>query len=120
MEKLKKLAGVIFGLSLPLIVSAQQILPPNNISNYPGNTGSRFTDIVFYLIRIALGITGIIAVAFIIYGGFRYITSAGNDEAAEGAKKTIINAIIGLIVVILSYVIISVVVNALLPNGAGV
>ena len=44
-------------------------------------------------------------------GGFWYITSAGNEETAEKGRATAINAIIGIIIIILSYVIISVVSN---------
>ena len=64
-----------------------------------------------------MGIVGLIAVAFIIIGGFRYITSAGNEEAAEGGKKMITDAIIGLVVIILSYTIITVIMNALVRGN---
>ena len=43
-----------------------------------------------------------------------------NEERAENGKKTIQNALIGLVIVILSFVIVTVVVNALLPQGRGV
>lgn len=106
-------------LAIPVLAAAQTLLPPNT-TTLPGNSRSTFTGIIGYYILIFLGVTGLLAVVFLIYGGFRYIASAGNEEQAEGAKKTIQNAIIGLVVVILSYVIVSVIVNALLPGGAGV
>ena len=56
-----------------------------------------------------LGIAFAIAVLFLIIGGFFYITSAGNEETAEKGKGTAINAIIGIVIIILSYVIINVV-----------
>ena len=40
--------------------------------------------------------------------------AGGNEETAESAKKTIINAIIGIVVVILSFVIVRVISNALI------
>ena len=46
---------------------------------------------------------------------FRYITAGGNEETAETAKKTITNAIIGIVVIILAFVIVRVISNALLP-----
>lgn len=69
------------------------------------------------LILLVLGIAGLIAVAFLVFAGFRYITSAGNEDQAEAAKKTIINAIIGIVVIILSYSIVTVVINELVRRG---
>ncbi len=79
----------------------------------PGDSATTASGTILRYTNIALSLVGIIAVAFLIYGGFRYITSAGNEEAAEGGKKIITNAIIGLVVIIFSYVIVTVIVNAL-------
>lgn len=54
-----------------------------------------------------LGLVGLIAVLYLIYGGLQYITSAGNADKAKLAKSTILYAVIGLIVIALSYVIIA-------------
>lgn len=67
----------------------------------------------FAITEIFLPLVGIIAILFIIIGGFQYVTSRGNEEQAEIAKKTLTNAIIGLIVVVLSYIIVTIVINAL-------
>lgn len=56
-------------------------------------------------------LVGIIAVLFLIYGGLVYITSAGNKDRAENAKKTITYSVIGLIVVVLARVVVALVVN---------
>ncbi|HTL39342.1 MAG TPA: hypothetical protein VL306_00815 [Methylomirabilota bacterium] len=71
--------------------------------------------LLFAIENILLPIVGIIAILFVIIGGFQLITARGNEEQAEAGKKTLTNAIIGLVVVILSYVIVVVVINAL--NG---
>jgi hypothetical protein len=71
------------------------------------------TEIIIAVIRMLLTIAGALAVLFIIIGGFQYITSAGNDEQAEKGKKTLINAVIGMVLIILSYVIINVIVGTL-------
>ena len=55
---------------------------------------------------------------FLIIGGFWYITAAGNEETAEKGKGTVINAIIGIVIIILSYVIINVV-STLVSNTGG-
>lgn len=61
----------------------------------------------------AIGLVGAMALLFIIYGGFLYITAAGNKERSENAKKTLTYAIGGLIIVILARIIVSLVDNTL-------
>ena len=48
---------------------------------------------------------GIIAVIFIVVGGIRYMTSAGEASKAESAKKTITYSVIGLVVVLAAFAI---------------
>lgn len=48
-------------------------------------------------------IVGAVAVIMLIVGGLRYVLSGGNKEAVEGAKNTILYAIIGIIVAILAF-----------------
>jgi hypothetical protein len=45
-----------------------------------------------------LRIVGLVAVAYVIYGGFRYILSQGDPENAKSARQTIINGLIGLVI----------------------
>ena len=76
--------------------------------------GGQSTDVISLAITIinyALGLAGLIAVAFLIYGGFLYIFEGASEGAAEKGKKTIINALIGLVIIILAYVIVKIVVN---------
>ncbi|MDP4001379.1 MAG: hypothetical protein Q8P83_04025 [bacterium] len=113
--KTVKTAIILLLIVLPALVFAQQIVP-HNPTPLPGNSSSKIIDLVQMFINIALAIVGITAVAFLIYGGFRYITSAGNEEASETAKKVIKNSIIGLIIVVLSYIIVITITNALLPQ----
>ena len=72
------------------------------------------TGLILAIIDIALAIVGFLSVLFVIIGGFRYVTAHGNEEQAEAAKKTIEHSIIGLIIVILAFVIVRVIANALI------
>jgi len=84
---------------------------------FSGTTGSLFMgardvpELIAAIIRILLMIGGAIAVLFVIIGGYQYLTSGGNEEAAEKGRKTVTNALIGVVVVVLSWVIVNVVVN---------
>ena len=53
-------------------------------------------------------LAGVAAVFFLIKGGYLYITSSGKPEALEEAKKTIKNAMIGLVIVLSASVIVSI------------
>lgn len=70
------------------------------------------TDFIGAIIRLLMLLAGIIAVIFIILGGYRYITSAGNQENSKAAIKSITNAVIGLIIVIAAWLVINLVLDA--------
>jgi hypothetical protein len=63
------------------------------------------------LINIISAIIGVVAVIMIIFGGFRYVTSGGNDSSVTSAKNTILYAIIGLIIVALAQLLVRFVLN---------
>jgi len=81
-----------------------------NFANRTG--GNTFAGILLFIVQALLGIVGLLSVLFIILGGFQYITSRGDEEAATTGKKTLTNAIIGLVVTIFSYIIVVVIMNA--------
>lgn len=71
-----------------------------------------------YVIKIVLALAFVLAIIFVIYGGYQYITSGGNEEQATTGRRTVTYAVIGIIIIILSFVIISVIAN-LVQGGAG-
>jgi lysylphosphatidylglycerol synthetase-like protein (DUF2156 family) len=94
----------------PVLVGAQLTIPDSGGTGLPNDSSLR--GFIIRVINIALALAGLIAVFFLILGGFRYITSLGNEEAAGQAKKIILNAIIGIVIIILSFVIVRVISNA--------
>ena len=54
--------------------------------------------IVLNGIQMALVISAYIAIFFILYGGFLYITGGGNAAQIEKGRKSIFNAVIGLVI----------------------
>jgi hypothetical protein len=63
--------------------------------------------IVLNVLEIALQIVGYLAVGFIIYGGFKYITGAGAPDKIVAGRKIILNAVIGLVISIFSIAIVN-------------
>lgn len=65
------------------------------------------------VINLLLMIIGIIAVIMIIIGGIRYVTSGGDAGQTKMAKDTILYAIVGLVVAIMSYALVNWVIGQL-------
>lgn len=79
-----------------------------------GNLSSNsLTSSVSNIIYIMIFSAGIIAVILIIIGGIRYIISQGDEKAIEGAKNTILYAVVGLIVATLAFAIVTFVLGGL-------
>jgi len=60
-----------------------------------------------------LAIAGVIAVLFIVIGGYKYVASQGNPQEVQKAKETIIYALVGLVIVMMAFTIVQFVTNNL-------
>lgn len=105
-------------------VLAQNNLTPgellNNTTIQPA-IGLATTDIrvtIARIIRAAMGFIGIGMVAMLVYGGFTYMTSGGNEEQAGMGKKVIAAGIIGLVIVLSAYAISNFVITQLVNATA--
>jgi len=90
---------------------------PNNLLDF-----RNFQDLLKRILQILLAFAAAIALIFLVIGGFQYVTARGNEEATEKAKKTIAGSIIGLVIIIMSFAIVTIVNNILTqnqPNGSG-
>lgn len=58
-------------------------------------------------------VVGVLALGFIVYGGFKYIMSQGDPGQVAVAKKTLINSIIGLVIALLATVIVNTIITIL-------
>ena len=86
---------------------------------YPEKIGLGKEDprvIAARIIQIALGFIGIIAVGIIIYGGWLWMTSGGNEEKILTAKRVLRDAIIGLIIILSAFAIVSFIISKLLGS----
>ena len=63
--------------------------------------------------EIILRIGSVVAIGFVIFGGFQYIISQGEPERIKNSRTTIINAIVGLVVTIFASAIVSLIGNAI-------
>lgn len=72
------------------------------VSSLTGSDG-----VVTTIINVMLFIIGILCVIMIIFGGIRYTTSNGEPDRVKGAKNTIMYAIVGLIVAMISWALVN-------------
>jgi len=118
-EKMKKLTTkriaalllTIMTLSLfalPAVVSAGD--DPFGIENaaFDGlNSDTRDVYVIIdNIIALIFGFLGILAVLIILWGGFTWMTSAGDETKVEKAKKMIIAGVVGLVIILLAWVIV--------------
>lgn len=68
------------------------------------------------IVEILIRIGTLVAVGFVIYGGFRYITSQGEPENTKSARQTILNAVIGLVIALIATGAVAFLTNFLLDN----
>ena len=72
------------------------------------------------IIRVILGFLGIMAVSLVLYGGWLWMSSGGNEQKIEDAKRILKNAVIGLAIILASFGIATFIINALLgASGSG-
>jgi uncharacterized membrane protein len=93
----------------------QQLEPIEDIYS-PGSKVDEktFAKAIADVIRIILGFLGIIFLILILYAGFMWMTSAGNEEKISNAKKTMVAAVIGAAIVLAAYAITYFVISNLL------
>ncbi|HRJ06801.1 MAG TPA: hypothetical protein PK096_01405 [Candidatus Saccharibacteria bacterium] len=80
-----------------------------------GNISAFVWRIVLNIIEIALQAVAYAAVGFIIFGGYKYLISISSPDRIVTARKTILNAIIGLVISILSVAIVNLVAGGIKP-----
>ena len=79
---------------------------PKNV--YAINDPAQISDIVDILkaaITILVPLAGIAFFIMVLYGGFKFVTSGGDPKATASAKATLTYAVIGVILVVVSWLI---------------
>ena len=101
------LANNAFAQSAAFFDNPQTGAAPNVAAQ--GTLGQNVTSIINFF----LGLLGLIAVAFLIYAGVLMVTAGGEEKGVEKAKKIITYAVIGIVIILLSYTIVTFVTSAI-------
>jgi len=105
-----RLLSTVIVLGLPLFTTASALAATGSV----GQVDSFLQSVIAAL----AGIAGLIATGFFVVGGFSYITSSGNPEHLDRAKRTILYSATGLAITIAAFVI-SNIVTTLATNAFG-
>ncbi|MBU2025975.1 MAG: pilin [Patescibacteria group bacterium] len=99
---------------MPKITQAAFLEYPSG-TNLPGEEGSGdlAVGVVKNLMYWLLGLLGFIGVIGFVIAGILYLTSAGNDERMEKAKKSMIYCVLGVVISLGALVLIEVIFNLL-------
>lgn len=79
---------------------------------------SKVETFIQNVIQILVTLAALVAAGFFVWGGIGYITSSGNPESLDRAKKTILYSAIGLTIVLGAFVITNIV-NQTAGNAFG-
>ncbi|MEP7205196.1 MAG: MMCAP2_0565 family pilin-like conjugal transfer protein [Candidatus Saccharibacteria bacterium] len=88
---------VFVALAFPLLISPPVLAVTADVS--------QIQNFLRSIIQIIAGLAGLIATGFFVVGGFTYITSSGNPEHLDRAKRTITWSAIGLAITIAAFVL---------------
>jgi len=112
---IKKIISVISltFLILPVLVFAQNPLANLNSAAPSSLKGASLPEMIGNIIITVISLLGIIMVVYIIYGGFLWTTAGGDSSKVQKAKDIIKNSIIGVIIVLASYLITQFVIDSL-------
>lgn len=70
------------------------------------SASNSLTKVIKGIVNLLSVVVGIVAIVMIIIAGFKYVTSGGDSNNVTSAKRTLIYAIVGLVVVVLSQFIV--------------
>jgi len=70
--------------------------------------GTGFTDLsdaIAKIFNISITVAGVIFVLLFLFGGIQYLAAAGNEENTNKAKRLLIDAVVGLVIVVVSWAV---------------
>ena len=108
---------LILSILIIPIVSQAQILPACTAT---GNCGiCDFIDTFINILQWVLGLVAGLALVFMVWHGFSWLTAAGSSEKIESGKKGITHAILGMLIVLAGWQIVNIIIVILVnpPDG---
>lgn len=81
-----------------------------------GNDNTTFNVLLGRIIGLVLTFAAITAFVYLLISGFQYITAGGDSAKVDTARKGIVNALVGIIIIMISYLLLNFVAKNLLQQ----
>ena len=91
---------------------------PTLASEFGLGSNTDVKTVIIQIIKLLLGFLGLVAVIIVLYGGFQWMTAAGNEERVTSARATLTAGLIGLIIILSAYAIASFVITTVIQQTA--
>ena len=115
MKKIVFLTTLVSIFALSVVPALAQSLDTGiEYGTYTGLGTKDLREGIMSIVNVLLGFLGILAIIIILWGGFRWLTSGGNEEKVGEAKKIITAGIIGLVIIFTAYAIATFVITQLI------
>ena len=101
MKKTYYFVALFVAVGLPFVLTEPAFAQTAGVSNVE--------NFIRSVITVLAGLAGLVATGFFVAGGFTYITSSGNPEQLDKAKRTLTWSAIGLAIVIAAFVLANIV-----------
>ncbi len=96
-SKLTEIIATIITIGFPLLLTQNALAATTGVGS--------INTFLQNIIQAVAGLAGLTATGFFVLGGFSYITSSGNPEHLEKAKRTLLYSSIGLVITIAAFVL---------------
>lgn len=106
---------LLISILLPLISSAQGIVPCNGLECRFCHLFQLVKNIIDWLVRISFTL----AIIFIVWGGFKIIFAGANPGLVSSGRQTIIRAVVGLVILLCAWLIVDTVLKVLTGGAWG-
>jgi uncharacterized Tic20 family protein len=108
---MKRVLGFISVAGIYLLSASSALAVPGVAFSIAPGTGYEtktvdLSNIPSFIFSLLLVIGVVIAIAFLIYGGIKWALSGGDKAAVDAARKHIVAAIIGLVIIVTAFVIV--------------
>lgn len=92
-----------------------------NLSKLAGKSAgvSDIPSLIALIFNVTISVSGAIFLLMLLFGGVTYLTAGGNDESVGKARKMMLNAVIGLLIVLASFAIGTWVISVLTGSSGG-
>ncbi len=93
-----KIVALVVAIGAPLLFAPSAFAAPTG-------DAVQVENFIRSVIQLIAGLAGLVATGFFVMGGFTYITSSGNPEQMDKAKRTLTWSAIGLAIVIAAFIL---------------